>query len=63
MDLAGVPALSLPCGFAERGWTVSMTLSAARGRDDVVLALGEAWEEAEDRCYSNRTAAIPNGPM
>jgi aspartyl-tRNA(Asn)/glutamyl-tRNA(Gln) amidotransferase subunit A len=45
MNLGGVPALSIPCGEAD-GWSVSMTISAARGRDDLVLALGAAVEEA-----------------
>jgi aspartyl-tRNA(Asn)/glutamyl-tRNA(Gln) amidotransferase subunit A len=58
MNLAGVPALSLPCGDDGRGWTISMTLSAARGRDDVVLALGEAFERALDGAYANRITRV-----
>jgi aspartyl-tRNA(Asn)/glutamyl-tRNA(Gln) amidotransferase subunit A len=61
MNLAGVPALSLPCG--EQGeWTISMTLSAARGRDDIVLALGEAFERAVEGAYANRIASFPALP-
>jgi aspartyl-tRNA(Asn)/glutamyl-tRNA(Gln) amidotransferase subunit A len=59
MNLAGVPALSMPCG--EHGkWTISMTLSAARGRDDVVLAVGEAFERALDGAFANRIAPLPD---
>lgn len=45
MNMAGVPALSLPCARLESGATVSMTLTAARGNDAAVLALGRAFEE------------------
>jgi aspartyl-tRNA(Asn)/glutamyl-tRNA(Gln) amidotransferase subunit A len=58
MNLAGIPALSLPCGEHGR-WTISMTISAARGRDDVVLALGEAFERALDGAFANRIAPLP----
>ena len=40
MNLAGVPALSVPCG--DLG--ASLTFTAARGRDAVALALGKRWE-------------------
>jgi aspartyl-tRNA(Asn)/glutamyl-tRNA(Gln) amidotransferase subunit A len=58
MNLAGVPALSLPCGDDGSGWTISMTLSAARGRDDIVLALGEAYERTLDGIYANRISPV-----
>jgi aspartyl-tRNA(Asn)/glutamyl-tRNA(Gln) amidotransferase subunit A len=44
MNHAGVPALSLPCARLDDGMTVNVTLTAARGREDVVLGLGEALE-------------------
>jgi aspartyl-tRNA(Asn)/glutamyl-tRNA(Gln) amidotransferase subunit A len=59
MNLAGVPSLSLPCGLSG-DWTVSMTMSAARGRDDDVLFLGEAFERAVDHRYANRIAPLQN---
>ena len=40
MNLAGVPALSVPCG--DLG--ASLTFTTARGRDAVALALGKRWE-------------------
>jgi aspartyl-tRNA(Asn)/glutamyl-tRNA(Gln) amidotransferase subunit A len=45
MNHAGVPSLSMPCGQLDDGRTVSLSLTAARGRDDVVLGLGQALEE------------------
>jgi aspartyl-tRNA(Asn)/glutamyl-tRNA(Gln) amidotransferase subunit A len=56
MNLGGVPALSLPCGELPRGPTTSMTLTAARGRDEAVLGLGLAFERATDSVYTGRIA-------
>jgi len=39
-NLAGVPALSVPCGFSTAGLPIGLQLMAARGRDDLVLAAG-----------------------
>jgi aspartyl-tRNA(Asn)/glutamyl-tRNA(Gln) amidotransferase subunit A len=49
MNLAGVPALSVPVAD-----DLSLTISAQRGREDIVLALGAALEDAFDRAYVNR---------
>lgn len=49
MNFAGAPALSLPIADG-----LSLTLTAARGRDDVVLALGAALEAALDGAFANR---------
>lgn len=57
MNLAGVPCLSLPCGPVGE-LTVNMSLSAAPGRDDIVLALGTAFEDQTDRAWVDRTAAL-----
>jgi aspartyl-tRNA(Asn)/glutamyl-tRNA(Gln) amidotransferase subunit A len=57
MNLGGVPAVSLPCGRAG-SLSVSVTLTAARGRDGVVLSLGEALEAALDGRLANRVADI-----
>ncbi|MEA2516852.1 MAG: aspartyl-tRNA(Asn)/glutamyl-tRNA(Gln) amidotransferase subunit [Actinomycetota bacterium] len=57
MNLTGVPCLSLPC--AQVGpLTVSMSLTARAGRDDVVLALGRAFEDATDRAWVDRVAEL-----
>jgi aspartyl-tRNA(Asn)/glutamyl-tRNA(Gln) amidotransferase subunit A len=57
MNLGGVPSLSLPCGKAD-GFSVNVTLTAARGRDAIVLSLGEALEVAFDGEFANRIADL-----
>jgi len=47
-NMAGVPALSLPCGFTRGGLPVGMQLIAARGQDAVALRLGAAFQAASD---------------
>ena len=49
MNLAGVPALSVPVAD-----DLSLTISAARGREDLVLAVGAALERALERAYADR---------
>jgi aspartyl-tRNA(Asn)/glutamyl-tRNA(Gln) amidotransferase subunit A len=56
MNHAGVPSLSMPCAELDGGTTVGITLTAARGKEDVVLALGEALEHALDGRYVDRFA-------
>ncbi|HYP24683.1 MAG TPA: amidase [Actinomycetota bacterium] len=56
MNLGGVPALSLPCGVMPSGLTTNLTLTAARGRDELALAMGLAFERATDGAYANRIA-------
>jgi aspartyl-tRNA(Asn)/glutamyl-tRNA(Gln) amidotransferase subunit A len=58
MNLGGVPCLSLPCGETSEGWTVSLSLTAARDRDGVALAVGAALEAALDGAYANRIASL-----
>ncbi len=48
-SLAGLPALSLPCGFVEDGpvsLPVGLQLIGAQGRDARVLRVGRAFQEA-----------------
>lgn len=56
MNLGGVPALSLPCGVMPGGLTTNVTLTAARGRDEVALGMGLAFERATGGVYANRIA-------
>ncbi|KAG9014328.1 Trimeric GatFAB AmidoTransferase(AdT) complex subunit [Tulasnella sp. JGI-2019a] len=44
-SLAGLPALSVPSGFAEDGWPLGMSLVGQWGDDDLVLHLGESMEQ------------------
>ncbi|HEX2058514.1 MAG TPA: amidase [Actinomycetota bacterium] len=58
MNLGGVPALSVPCGELPGGLTTSVTLTAARGRDEAALGLGLAFERATDGIYTDRVTEI-----
>lgn len=58
MNLGGVPALSLPCADAGDGWTASLTVTGAPGRDDLVLAVGEMIEDLTDRRFVNAVADV-----
>lgn len=53
MNVAGVPSLSLPCGFTASGMPVGLTISGRRGADEQVLAAGLAVEHALDRQFVN----------
>jgi aspartyl-tRNA(Asn)/glutamyl-tRNA(Gln) amidotransferase subunit A len=61
MNLGGVPCLTLPCGETGEGWAVGLSLTAARGADATVLALGAELETILDGAYANRIAR-PHGP-
>jgi len=45
-SLAGLPALSLPCGLDPRGLPVSLQLIAPPFREDLLLKVGAAYERA-----------------
>jgi aspartyl-tRNA(Asn)/glutamyl-tRNA(Gln) amidotransferase subunit A len=45
-NLAGVPAVSVPCGIAEGTLPAGLQLAAAIGRDALVLSVARAYEEA-----------------
>lgn len=44
-NLAGLPALSLPCGFTGKGMPVGMQLTAPHFREDTLLRAGMAFQE------------------
>jgi Asp-tRNA(Asn)/Glu-tRNA(Gln) amidotransferase A subunit family amidase len=43
---AGVPALSLPCGFDARGLPIGMQLAGARWSEPLLLRVGHAYQAA-----------------
>ncbi|MEM9354670.1 MAG: amidase [Pseudomonadota bacterium] len=43
-SFAGVPALSVPCGFDSNGMPIAMQIAAPWFREDVVLRLGHAYQ-------------------
>jgi aspartyl-tRNA(Asn)/glutamyl-tRNA(Gln) amidotransferase subunit A len=45
MNQAGVPALPLPCGFSKDGLPIGMQLVASQWHDDLLLAVGAAFQE------------------
>ena len=47
-NLAGVPALSLPCGFSRDGLPIGMQLLAAPFREDALLRAACAYEQATE---------------
>lgn len=55
MNLVGVPCLSLP-GALVGELAVNLSITAAPGRDDIVLAVGDAFEDATERAFTNRIA-------
>ncbi len=47
VNIAGIPGLSLPCGFAD-GLPIGLQLMADRFREDLLLRVGHAYEQATD---------------
>jgi aspartyl-tRNA(Asn)/glutamyl-tRNA(Gln) amidotransferase subunit A len=47
-NLAGLPALTLPCGFAPDGLPVALSLVARPFAEATLLALGEAFQKETD---------------
>jgi aspartyl-tRNA(Asn)/glutamyl-tRNA(Gln) amidotransferase subunit A len=43
-NLAGIPAISLPCGLAEGALPAGLQLAAARGEDELLLSVAAAFE-------------------
>jgi len=44
----GLPAISLPCGFTSAGLPIGLQIAGPPGREDRVLALAHAYEQATD---------------
>jgi aspartyl-tRNA(Asn)/glutamyl-tRNA(Gln) amidotransferase subunit A len=47
-SIAGGPALSVPCGFSGDGLPIVLQLAAAPWHEEIVLALGEAYQQVTD---------------
>jgi Asp-tRNA(Asn)/Glu-tRNA(Gln) amidotransferase A subunit family amidase len=47
-NMAGVPALSLPCGLSSASIPLSMQLIAASGKDQLLLRLGHFFQSVTD---------------
>jgi aspartyl-tRNA(Asn)/glutamyl-tRNA(Gln) amidotransferase subunit A len=46
--LACIPALSIPCGFAEHGMPCGLTIAASPWQDGMVLRVGEAFQQSTE---------------
>jgi Asp-tRNA(Asn)/Glu-tRNA(Gln) amidotransferase A subunit family amidase len=42
----GLPAISVPCGFTQKGLPIAMQIAGPHWREDVVLCLAHAYEQA-----------------
>jgi aspartyl-tRNA(Asn)/glutamyl-tRNA(Gln) amidotransferase subunit A len=47
-SLAGLPALSIPCGFSDDGLPAGLQLAATRFRETVLIRAGAAYQRATD---------------
>jgi aspartyl-tRNA(Asn)/glutamyl-tRNA(Gln) amidotransferase subunit A len=47
-DVAGVPALTLPCGLTSAGLPVGLQFIAAKGREDVLFRIGAHFQRISD---------------
>jgi aspartyl-tRNA(Asn)/glutamyl-tRNA(Gln) amidotransferase subunit A len=47
-SLAGLPALSIPCGFSDDGLPVGLQLAAARFRETTLIRAGAAYQRETD---------------
>jgi Asp-tRNA(Asn)/Glu-tRNA(Gln) amidotransferase A subunit family amidase len=57
-NLAGVPAISVPVGRSSGGLPIGLQLTAAWGRDELLLDAAEALEEATDRTWVDAAPAL-----
>lgn len=48
VNLAGLPGLSVPCGFDKDGMPIGAQIIGAAGRDKTVLNIGYAYQKATD---------------
>ncbi len=47
-NLAGLPAMSVPCGMTDEGLPVGIQMIAAPWREDLLLSLGQRWQQMTD---------------
>ncbi len=47
-NMAGVPSLSIPCGFSDQGLPVGLQLIAGQRRESILFELGELYQERTD---------------
>jgi aspartyl-tRNA(Asn)/glutamyl-tRNA(Gln) amidotransferase subunit A len=47
-NLYGLPSISIPCGFTSAGLPVGLQITGQAKRDDMVLALADAYQQSTD---------------
>ncbi|HWP73622.1 MAG TPA: amidase family protein, partial [Methylomirabilota bacterium] len=62
-SLAGVPALSLPCGFTAGGLPIGLQLIGRRFDEVTLLRAGRAYERATDWHAAGRPCPLDSGPL
>ena len=55
----GLPAISLPCGFTRAGLPIGLQIAAAPWREDLVLQLAGAYENATEWRHRKLPTASP----
>ena len=60
-SLAGLPALSLPCGFTDNGLPVGLQLAAARFREAALIQAGAAYQRETDWHLREPTLSTSKG--
>jgi aspartyl-tRNA(Asn)/glutamyl-tRNA(Gln) amidotransferase subunit A len=48
VNLAGIPAISVPCGFTKKGLPVGMQILARPFNEELLLRLAHAYEQATE---------------
>jgi aspartyl-tRNA(Asn)/glutamyl-tRNA(Gln) amidotransferase subunit A len=59
INLAGLPALSLPCGFDSGGMPIGMQLIGKRFDETTILRVGHHYEQATE-WHKKKPPAIKN---
>ncbi len=54
----GIPAISVPCGFSRDGLPIGLQLAAAPWREDLLLRVAHAYEQATEWHARSRTVVV-----
>ncbi|MEK7287636.1 MAG: Asp-tRNA(Asn)/Glu-tRNA(Gln) amidotransferase subunit GatA [Elusimicrobiota bacterium] len=54
VNIAGIPAVSFPCGFSRAGLPIGAQLMGPKGSDRRLLALAQFFEEATEKAFIRR---------
>ncbi len=54
----GIPAISVPCGFSKGGLPIGLQLAAAPSREDLLLQVAHAYEQATEWHARSRTIVV-----